>query len=103
VDQDRQLALYQLGVAERFGEETPVRLVWHYLAADVVRTSTRTPQQLATLREDTMRLIDRVEAETEFAPRPSALCSWCEYREICPASGFDGRQATEGQALSAAP
>jgi putative RecB family exonuclease len=87
IDQDRQLALYQLGLSERFGHESTVRLVWHYLAPNVVRTSTRTPGQLDTLREDTIRLIDRVESETEFAPRPSALCGWCEYREICPASG----------------
>lgn len=92
IDQDRQLALYQLGVSQRFGGDTPVRLVWHYLAANVVRTSTRTPEQLGTLREKTIRLIDRVEAEAGFEPRPSALCGWCEYREICPASGAARRE-----------
>jgi RecB family exonuclease len=100
IDQDRQLALYQLGVAERFGPEAPVRLVWHYLAAGVVRTSTRTAEQLGALRVETMRLIDRVEAETGFRPRPSALCGWCEYREICPASGATLRPATEAPAAA---
>ncbi len=91
IDTDRQLALYQLGVARRYGAEAPVRLVWHYLASDVVRVSSRTPEQLDALCTDTMRLIDRVESEAEFAPKPSALCGWCEYREICPAVG--GRAA----------
>lgn len=86
IDEDRQLALYQLGVGDRYGSDAPVRLVWHYLAADVVRTSSRTPEQLKALRGSTMRLIDRVETEREFAPRPSALCAWCEYRDVCPAA-----------------
>lgn len=95
LDQDRQLALYQLGVSERFGTDAPVRLIWHYLAADVVRTSSRTSEQLAALRQQTMRLIDRIEAETAFEPRPSALCGWCEYREICPVSGGARRAGPE--------
>lgn len=86
LDQDRQLALYQIGLSRRYGEAAPVRLVWHYLAAGVVRTSSRTPEALQALREQTIRLIDRVEAEHEFEPRPSALCAWCEFREICPAA-----------------
>ncbi len=87
IDKDRQLALYQLGVAKRFEGDAPVRLVWHYLAADVVRTSSRTPAELTSLCSDTMRVIDRVESETEFVAKPSALCGWCEYRELCPAGG----------------
>lgn len=87
IDQDRQLALYQLGIAERFGSDAPVRLIWHYLAADTVRSSTRTREQLDALREVTIRLIDRIEGETGFLPRPSALCGWCEYRTLCSASG----------------
>lgn len=101
IDQDRQLALYQLGVSERFGADTPVRLVWHYLAADTVRTSSRTAEQLRALREQTMRLIDRIEAETAFEPRPSALCGWCEYRELCPASGAAQRSPASARALPA--
>jgi putative RecB family exonuclease len=85
LDQDRQLALYQIGVAERFDHAGSIRLVWHYLLSDQLRTSTRTPEALASLRDETMGLIDRIRAEREFEPRPSALCRWCEYSEICPA------------------
>jgi putative RecB family exonuclease len=101
IDEDRQLALYQLGVVERFGQDAPVRLVWHYVASNVLRTSTRSPEQLAALRQTTIRLIDRVESETEFPPRPSALCGWCEYREICPASGATARPRVEALAPAA--
>jgi len=86
LDRDRQLALYQMGVAERFGAETGVRLVWHYLLLDQVRTSRRTTEQLDALRGATIGLIDRIRAETRFEPRPGPLCRWCEYHDLCPAS-----------------
>jgi putative RecB family exonuclease len=85
LDQDRQLALYQLGLAPRFRDE-PIRLVWHFVRSGRTRTSTRTPEQLGKLRDDTLRLVDRIHLETEYEPTPSPLCRWCEYRERCPAS-----------------
>ena len=85
LDQDRQLALYQIGVSRRFGHEGPMRLVWHYLLSDQVRTSTRTPEDLGALCRDTIDLIDRIRAERSFEPRPGPLCRWCEYQGICPA------------------
>lgn len=85
LDQDRQLALYQIGVSQAHGD-APVRLVWHYLMRDQMRTSTRTAEQLDALRTATAARIDEIEAEQSFDPRPSALCSWCEFREACPAT-----------------
>jgi len=84
LDRDRQLALYQLAVGERFPAE-PVRLVWHYLASDQVRSSQRTLEQLESLRRDTISRIDEVEREQEFAPSVGPLCRWCEYNERCEA------------------
>lgn len=83
VDEDRQLALYQIGLADRFPDR-PIRLVWHYLQQDRKLTSTRTPEQLRELSEDAMGVIDRINAETEFKPKRSALCDWCEYNDRCP-------------------
>jgi putative RecB family exonuclease len=83
VDGDRQLALYQIGLADRFPDQ-PMRLVWHYLQQDRKLTSTRTPEQLRYLSEDTMSVVDRISTETEFKPRRSALCDWCEYNNRCP-------------------
>lgn len=84
LDEDRQLALYQLGLATRLEGAEEVRLVWHYLALDQVRVSRRTTEQLEALRARTMGLIDSIQGEQRFAPRPGPLCSWCEYRERCP-------------------
>lgn len=87
LDEDRQLALYQIGVAREYGDDAPIRLVWHYLAKDRRRESERTPEQLDALRAETIALIDRIEAEREFPPEKNRLCDWCEFRQICPAWG----------------
>jgi len=89
IDEDRQLAFYQIGVTEQYGDDAPVRLVWHYVFRNQTRTSTRTREQLDALRVDTAKLIDRIRGETVFEPKQSALCSWCEYNDICPAMSHE--------------
>lgn len=101
LDADRQLALYQIGVQARHGTDTPVRLVWHYLLRDQVRVSTRSGEQLDALRARTMELIDRIEAEQDFAPRPSTLCTWCEHNDVCPA--MQARTAARAPSAPPAP
>jgi putative RecB family exonuclease len=84
LDNDKQLALYEIGVRQQLGEEGAIRLVWHYVQSDRLRTSVRTPEQLADLRAATARAIDRIRSEEEWSPRRGPLCDWCEYKEICP-------------------
>lgn len=91
LDEDRQLALYQIGVAERY-PGTPARLVWHFVASGQVRTSLRDAEQLEELRRRTIERIDEIGRETRFEPRPSPLCGWCEYRQLCPVWN-EGNQA----------
>jgi putative RecB family exonuclease len=100
LDEDRQLALYQIGMTARFPDQ-PIRLVWHFLKHNQVLKSTRTPEQLETLRDETIDVIDRVRAEREFKPRRSGLCDWCEYNDRCPiypkkSSLSDGRARALG-------
>ena len=106
IDEDRQLAFYQIGIAGRFGGESAVRLVWHYVLRNQTRTSTRTPEQLEALRAETVQLIERILAATSFEPRTSPLCGWCEYNDICPAVAPRDRAAparTSGGEPAAAP
>ena len=109
LDVDRQLALYQIGLARTRRLEGPVRLVWHYLRQGVVRFSQREPQDLLSLETETLELVARIRSEREYAPVPGRLCSWCEYREGCPASphyradlpGYHPERITPAMARSA--
>ncbi len=99
LDRDRQLGLYELGVRDQLGEEGEIRLVWHYVVPDQMRTSTRTPAQREALREGTALAIDRIRSEQSWAPRPSALCDWCEFRAHCPA--FEAERGAAAPAAAA--
>ena len=84
LDDDRQLALYALAVLQNYQDARKVRLVWHFLSVDKKVVIEKTQEQLDKLKKDTMELIDKVRAETDFPSKPSRLCDWCEFRGECP-------------------
>ena len=83
IQNDRQLALYSIGVKNRYPDAKDVRLIWHFVAFDKEIDSTRTDEELAELKRNTVQLIDIIESEEQFPTNPSRLCDWCEYKEIC--------------------
>lgn len=83
IESDRQLALYMIGVKNNYPDVKGVKLIWHFLAFDKEIDSTRTDEELESLKKDTITLIDRIESEERFDTNPSFLCDWCEYRPIC--------------------
>ena len=84
-DADRQLALYEMALREMYPDARAVTLVWHYVATDLEVRSTRTPEQLAELKERVLGKIREIEAQSSFPARTSALCDWCDYKALCPA------------------
>ena len=97
---DRQLSLYQMAVKDKYPDATEVRLVWHYLQLRENRVSSRTEAELEAHRKQAIRLIDTIEAARDYPARESALCRWCEYRDICPTQ--QGKIAMEKAADEAA-
>jgi len=84
MDEDRQLALYQIGIQNMWNDVYNVELVWHYVAFDKEIRSKRTEEELDELKKDTIDLIKKIEATREFLPNESTLCGWCYYQDICP-------------------
>ena len=87
IDSDRQLALYQIGLSQRWKDVEKMDLVYHYLAFDKDFRTNRTEEELENLKKETMELIDKIEqakTENDFPAKVSWLCEWCEYRHICP-------------------
>lgn len=85
LDRDRQLALYDIGLRQKFRDIREVRLVWHYLIFDKEFTSVRTEEDLEGLKSDVVGKIQTIEGDKKFIPKESALCDWCEYYDHCPA------------------
>ncbi len=108
VDEDSQLALYEIAVRRAWPDVKEVELVWHYVAFDAELRSRRSPERLEELSRATCETIDEVESAKEYPPRESSLCEWCDFRRICPlfahlfrteAFGLAGYESDDGQAL----
>ena len=84
INEDRQLALYQIAIQQKWPKIKKVKLVWHYLLFDAELSSTRTDAELDALKKNMILLIRNVEGARTFEPRESPLCDWCEYAPDCP-------------------
>jgi putative RecB family exonuclease len=84
VDADRQLALYALAVREMYPDAQDIDLVWHYVAFDHEVRSKRTPEQLEELREQVLAQVLHIESQSDFPPKGSTLCDWCDFGRLCP-------------------
>jgi putative RecB family exonuclease len=84
VDSDRQLAFYHMGVEGKWKDVREIKLIWHYLAFDAEISSSRTPEDLQKLRQETMKLIQEIESDRQFLPKEGPLCDWCDYQGFCP-------------------
>jgi len=85
LDENRQLALYQIGIRENFRDAKDIVLKWHYLVHDKEFTSTRSDAQLKDLKKEVMSIIKMIEKEAAFKPVESDRCHWCEVAIYCPA------------------
>ncbi|MFQ5897858.1 MAG: RecB family exonuclease [Candidatus Methylomirabilia bacterium] len=85
LDEDRQLALYQIGVRHAWPQAEQIELVWHFLAHGAELRSRRTPEQLEGLRRDVLRQVRTIESDQEHRTVVGGHCDWCPYRPICPA------------------
>jgi hypothetical protein len=67
-----------------------VELIWHYVRFDQDIRSCRSAEQLDAVKTGCISVIDDIESrgreEGNFPTRPSNLCSWCSYQDICPAT-----------------
>ncbi len=78
IEKERQLALYHIGVAEKYGGRK-ISLIWHYLMSGIEFRLEKTESQLQGVKEETMGVINEIEATEEFKTHKGPLCNYCEY------------------------
>ena len=83
IKKDRQLALYAIGVKERYPDVKGIRLIWHFLKFDKEIDSTWTDEELEELKRNTIQLIGKIESEEKYPTKTSILCDWCKYKPMC--------------------
>jgi DNA helicase-2/ATP-dependent DNA helicase PcrA len=85
LENDLQLALYRLAAREAWEIEASLGSYYYVLDADKVATPSKADD--AERVERTVLEVGAGILDQDFEPRPSpAVCSWCDYRLICPAA-----------------
>jgi DNA helicase-2/ATP-dependent DNA helicase PcrA len=85
LENDLQLALYRLAAREAWDIEASFGSYYYVLDADKVATPSKPDD--AERVERTVLQVGAGILDQDFEPRPSpAVCSWCDYRLICPAA-----------------
>ena len=82
---DVQLALYRLGARAAWQIDAELGSYWYVLADERVPVRPA-PDDAERVERTVLEVATGIE-EQDFEPRPSyEICSWCDYRLICPAS-----------------
>jgi len=85
LDDDLQLALYRMAAREAWGIEASSGSYYYVLDAEKVPAPTR-PDDAERVERTVLQVGEGVLSQ-DFEPRPSpSVCSWCDYRLICPAA-----------------
>jgi superfamily I DNA/RNA helicase/RecB family exonuclease len=84
-DADVQLALYRIGAREAWRLDAELGSYWYVLEDKRVPVAAA-PDDRERVERTVLEVGSGIEGQ-DFEPRPSyEICSWCDYRLICPAS-----------------
>jgi putative RecB family exonuclease len=82
---DRQLAMYELAIRQRWPNAEAITLVWHYLRFSKEFRLQKSKDDLDAVKQGALRVIQEIERARTFPTKESSLCDWCEYYDVCPA------------------
>jgi len=84
-NQDRfQLNFYRILAELNF--KMPVSLVsFYYLAKGEIVNFSVSNNTFQVMKEEILERLKMIESAKEFPPKPSRLCAYCDFKEICPA------------------
>ncbi len=85
LESDLQLALYRIAAREAWEVEASTGSYYYVLDGDKVAAPTR-PDDAERVERTVLQVGEGILGQ-DFEPRPSpSVCSWCDYRLICPAA-----------------
>jgi RecB family exonuclease len=83
-EENKQLAIYALGIRELYPDAETIKLIWHYLAFNKEIVVEKTDAELDEIEQEIIEEIRDAENAEEFPPTKSPLCDYCAYKSKCP-------------------
>jgi len=82
-DKSLQLSIYALAAQQEW-QQLPERIAFYNLETNAPAETSRTPNQIVDTRVKIESVAQAIQAGN-FRAKPGFHCSWCGYRELCPA------------------
>lgn len=82
---DLQLRSYSLYALPKY-QESKVEICFTDIRGGQEKMATVTGRDLKIIETELITVIDQIEKDSYFQPKPSGLCSWCNYNRTCPDS-----------------
>jgi putative RecB family exonuclease len=80
---DLQLPIYALACRDLFGEY-PRRLTYMFLGDGTTHDATYDPKSLDAIKTEILETIFEIN-RSDFIATPGRVCTYCDYKRICPA------------------
>jgi DNA helicase-2/ATP-dependent DNA helicase PcrA len=81
LEDKEQLLIYQIAAGEVFNEKVK-NLSYYYIEANRKLSFLGTDEELKKLKEKIIKTIEEIKKD-EFSPKPSMLCKYCDFKNIC--------------------
>ena len=86
VDQNNQLSIYALAFLDKWPDIKikDLDLSLYFLKFGEILKTKRTRDELEETKNKILKIIKDIQKEKSFCPKPTVLCGWCGYKNICP-------------------
>lgn len=86
VDQNNQLSIYALAFLDKWPDIKikDLDLSLYFLKFGEILKTKRTREELEETKDKILKIIKDIQKEKSFCPKPTVLCGWCGYKNICP-------------------
>lgn len=86
VDQNNQLSIYAMATINKWPKINleKLKLSLYFLRHGEQIYTKRTLDDLEATKHQILKTIKTIENEKIFPPKPTVLCNWCGYKNICP-------------------
>lgn len=86
VDQNNQLSIYALAFLDKWPDIKikDLDLSLYFLKFGEILKTKRTKEDLEETKDKILKIIKDIQKEKSFCPKPTVLCGWCGYKNICP-------------------
>jgi len=81
IEDKRQLIIYQMAGETLFREKIAC-LSYYYPGTGEKQSFLASKEDLERVKEDFLKVIEEIKKEN-FAPRPSEMCKYCDFKDIC--------------------